>query len=50
MKDKDQNKKVLLVIDMQKGSFIPKTARYDTEGVVSRINSLANQFRTQNFL
>lgn len=37
--------KALLVIDMQKGSFTPETPRYDTSGVVSRINALATQFR-----
>ncbi|MEL7001823.1 MAG: isochorismatase family protein [Bacteroidota bacterium] len=31
----------LLVIDMQKGSFTATTPRYDTEGVVRRINELA---------
>ncbi len=38
--------KVLLVIDMQKGSFSQKTPRYDTQGVVNRINLLADRFRT----
>ncbi|MFY0591012.1 cysteine hydrolase family protein [Roseivirga sp.] len=37
--------KALLIIDMQKGSFTPKTPRYDTEGTVTRINHLANTFR-----
>lgn len=40
-----KNKKALLVIDMQKGSFTPKTPRFDTDGVVQRINSLAQTFR-----
>jgi len=40
------HRKALLIIDMQKGSFIPATARYDTPGVVSRINALARKFRT----
>ncbi|MFK8057274.1 MAG: isochorismatase family protein [Saprospiraceae bacterium] len=40
--------KALLVIDMQKGSFIPATPRFDTPGVVSRINELAALFRTLN--
>lgn len=31
----------LLIIDMQKGSFTPETPRYDTVGVVKRINQLA---------
>ncbi len=39
------SKKALLIIDMQKGSFTPKTPRFDTTGVVSRINALAKQFR-----
>lgn len=38
-------RKALLVIDMQKGSFTPKTPRFDTEGVVARINELAELFR-----
>lgn len=37
--------KALLVIDMQKGSFTHKTPRYDPEGVVKRINLLAEKFR-----
>jgi nicotinamidase-related amidase len=41
--------KALLIIDMQKGSFTPDTPRYDTEGVVSRINSIAEHFRSHNF-
>lgn len=40
-----KNRKVLLVIDMQKGSFTPNTPRFDTEGVISRINELAELFR-----
>ncbi|BDD11395.1 isochorismatase (plasmid) [Fulvitalea axinellae] len=40
-----EKKIALLVIDMQKGSFTPKTPRYDTDGVVSRINELAKVFR-----
>ncbi len=39
------SKKALLIIDMQKGSFTPQTPRFDTEGVVKRINSLSNLFR-----
>jgi len=38
-------RKALLVIDMQKGSFTPKTPRYDTDGIVRRINALAKAFR-----
>jgi nicotinamidase-related amidase len=37
--------KALFIIDMQVGSFKPETPRYDAEGVVTRINSLANYFR-----
>lgn len=49
MNDKDPPKKALLIIDMQKGSFAPDTPRYDTNGVVSRITSLAEHFRSHNF-
>ena len=42
------NRKALLIIDMQKGSFTAKTPRFDTEGVVSRINILSEQFRNSN--
>ncbi len=37
--------KALLIIDMQKVSFTPQTPRYDTEGVVERINLLSDSFR-----
>ena len=37
--------KALLVIDMQKISFTPKTPRFDTEGVIERINLLSASFR-----
>ncbi|WP_205957968.1 cysteine hydrolase family protein [Flavivirga algicola] len=43
-------KKALLVIDMQKGSFTPETPRYHTFGVVTRINTLADKFRTSGNL
>ena len=43
------SRKALLIIDMQKGSFTPKTPRFDTEGVVKRINELAVLFREQDF-
>ena len=43
-----KNRKALLVIDMQKGSFTPKTPRFDTIGVVKRINELAELFRELN--
>lgn len=38
-------RKALLVIDMQKGSFTAATPRYDTKGVIRRINELAALFR-----
>ncbi|MCS4226938.1 cysteine hydrolase family protein [Sphingobacterium sp. BIGb0165] len=37
--------KALLIIDMQQGSFKPYTLRYDTFGVIDRINKLSEQFR-----
>jgi len=40
--------KALLIIDMQKGSFTKKTPRFDTNGVVSRINELTSLFRKLN--
>ena len=40
-----KNRKALLIIDMQKGSFTPKTPRFDTDGVVKRINELTELFR-----
>lgn len=35
----------LLIIDMQCGSFTESTPRYDADGVVERINALAEQVR-----
>lgn len=43
-----KNRKALLIIDMQKGSFTSKTPRFDTKGVVSRINMLAELFRASH--
>jgi len=40
-----KNVKALLIVDMQKGSFTSETPRFDTEGVVSRINELSDLFR-----
>ncbi len=40
--------RAILIIDMQKGSFTPKTPRYDSEGVVKRINQLSLYFRENN--
>jgi nicotinamidase-related amidase len=44
-----ENKKALLVIDMQKGSFTSKTPRFDTDGIIQRINELASIFRELNY-
>ena len=44
-----ENRKALLVIDMQKGSFTSETPRFDTNGVVKRINELAEMFRELNY-
>jgi nicotinamidase-related amidase len=41
-------KKALLIIDMQKGSFTQTNPRFDAEGVVKRINTLAEKFRQNN--
>lgn len=35
----------LIVIDMQQGSFTPETPRYDSDGLVRRINELAGRIR-----
>jgi nicotinamidase-related amidase len=40
--------KALLIIDMQKGSFTSSSPRFDTDGVVFRINALAAIFREKN--
>ncbi len=45
MVNNSKNIKVLLIIDMQKGSFTPSTPRFDTLGVVKRINELSALFR-----
>mgnify|MGYP000589717899 CR=1 FL=1 len=42
-----KSNKALLIIDMQKGSFTSETPRFDTQGVVNRINKLAAIFRKQ---
>jgi nicotinamidase-related amidase len=39
------NMKAILIIDMQAGSFQPYSLRYDTLGVIERINALAKLFR-----
>lgn len=38
--------KALLIIDMQHGSFTPYSRSHDTMGVIERINSLSDYFRT----
>ena len=43
-----KNRKALLVIDMQKGAFTTKTPRFDTNGVIKRINQLSKLFRELN--
>ncbi|MBI9054902.1 MAG: cysteine hydrolase [Bacteroidales bacterium] len=35
----------LLIIDMQNISFTPETPRWDSDGVIQRINTLATSFR-----
>ena len=40
-----KNEKALLIIDMQKGSFTSNTPRFDTDGVVERMNELSDLFR-----
>lgn len=35
----------LIVIDMQEGSFTPRTARHDTAGLVDRLNGRADRTR-----
>lgn len=37
--------KALLIIDMQVGSFMPKSLRFDADGVIKRINGLSGYFR-----
>jgi len=41
--------KALLIIDMQMGSFRPYALRYDTIGVIERINILSDYFRANNY-
>lgn len=43
-----KDKKALLIIDMQKGNFLPQFPCFDTAGIVSRINALAEIFRELN--
>ena len=39
-------KAALVIIDMQEGSFTPRSARHDTAGLVSRLNALAGAVRS----
>ena len=39
-------KTALVIIDMQEGSFTPRTARHDTAGLVERLNTLAGSVRS----
>jgi nicotinamidase-related amidase len=39
-------KTALVIIDMQEGSFTPRTRRHDTEGLVERLNGLASAVRS----
>jgi nicotinamidase-related amidase len=41
----NKNMKALLIIDMQKTSFTPRTPRYNSEEVIGRINQLSELFR-----
>ncbi|WP_196890304.1 isochorismatase family protein [Aureivirga sp. CE67] len=43
------NKKALIIIDMQKGSFYQGVERYDAKGVVERINKISSTFRNLNY-
>jgi nicotinamidase-related amidase len=38
----------LLIIDMQLGSFTPRSARHDTEGLIGRLNKLAEHTRAHS--
>jgi nicotinamidase-related amidase len=38
-------RKALIIVDMQRGSFTPATPRYDAQGLVARLNSLARRTR-----
>ena len=39
-------KTALAIIDMQEGSFTPRTTRHDTSGLVERLNTLAGAVRS----
>jgi nicotinamidase-related amidase len=40
----------LIIIDMQLGSFTPRSARYDSDGLIARINALAAKTRARGGL
>ena len=40
-----KNRKALLIIDMQKGCFTKEFPKFDSDGVIERINSLSQRFR-----
>jgi nicotinamidase-related amidase len=40
----------MLIIDMQIGSFTPRSVRHDTEGLLARLNRLAEDVRTRGGL
>ena len=40
----------LIIIDMQEGSFTPRTARHDSIGLIARLNRLAERTRTSEGL
>jgi nicotinamidase-related amidase len=42
--------KALIIVDMQAGCFVPETPRHDTEGVIARINSLADAVRSDGLV
>jgi nicotinamidase-related amidase len=40
-----KNREALLIIDMQKGCFTEESPKFDSDGVIERINLLAQKFR-----
>ena len=40
----------LIVVDMQVGSFTPRAVRHDTQGLIARLNRLADHVRTRKGL
>lgn len=38
--------KALVIVDMQVGSFTPKTPRYESDRVIEKINRLSSKFRS----